>query len=135
MADPFSVATGVFSLLASLVNISIKLNDLRNGFFEAENEIDRFLRELGDLTSVLTRLQHSRALSRLPDNLSRDLIGVLRNCNNTAAEAEILLLESSLRRARWFHWAHTGKNALNQLCRGLEAHKATINIILNLGSL
>jgi hypothetical protein len=128
MPDPFSITTGLIGLTGSLV----KLNDLRGDFFEAKNEIDSLFREVDSLMNVLTQMQN---LKRMPDSLSGDLLEVLQDCNHTAKEADFLLLRSSLNPLPSLYWACTGKKEVLQLCRKLEAQKATIGIILNLSSL
>jgi hypothetical protein len=134
MADPFSLTAGCIGLLATLAGASIKLNDLRNDFVEAKAEIDSLLRELNDITHVLMRLRNSQNNLKLPGGLTRDLSGVLKNCERTAQDAEVLLLTSAMKRFRGFSWAITGKKEFLQTCRGLEAHKATLNIIVTLSS-
>lgn len=128
MPDPLSITTGLTGLIASLV----KLDNLRVDFFEAKNEIDSLFREVDSLMNVLTQLQN---LKRMPDSLSRDLLEVLQDCNESAQKADILLLRSSLSHVPSLYWAYTGKREVLQLCRELEAQKATIGIILNLSSL
>ena len=128
MPDPLSITTGVVGLIGSLV----RLNDLRGDFFEAKNEINSFFREVDSLMNVLTRLQN---LNHMPDSLSRDLLEVLQDCNDTAQKADILLLRSSLSQLPSLYWVYTGKKEVLQLCREIGAQKATIGIILNLSSL
>jgi hypothetical protein len=134
MTDPFSITVGVIGLLSSLAGMSVQLNEMRKEFVEAENEIDALLRELGDLTNVLSKLQNAQGELGLPDNLSRDLAVLLRNCSSTATEVEIHLRKSSARRFRAAYWTFSGKKECLQLCRGLEAFKATISITLNVYS-
>jgi hypothetical protein len=95
-------------------------------------EIDSLFREVDSLMKVLTQL---RNIKRMPDSLSRDLLEVLQDCNHTAKRADILLLRSSLSQLPSLYWAYTGKREVLQLCRELEAQKATIGIILNLSTL
>jgi hypothetical protein len=134
MTDPFSITVGVIGLLSSLAGMSVQLNDLRKSFAEAEDEIDSLLRELTDLTNVLSRLQNTQGELTLPDNVLCDLAVLLRNCSSTATEAEIHLRKSSTRRFRAAYWTFSGKKECIQLRRGLEAYKATISIALNLYS-
>jgi Fungal N-terminal domain of STAND proteins len=134
MTDPFSITVGVVGLLSTLAGVSVQLNDMRKEFMEAENEIDSLLRELTDLTNVLSKLQAAQGGLSLPHTLSRDLAGLLRNCSDSATEAEIPLRKSSARRFRAAHWSFSGKKECLQLCRGLEAYKATLNIALNVYS-
>lgn len=94
--DPFSITVGTIGLISSLTTISIKLNELRIDFVEAKTEIDSMLREFTDLSSILARLQNSGRASDLPGTLSRDLFGVLTNCNRTILEAETLLQNGKL---------------------------------------
>jgi hypothetical protein len=130
--DPFSITVGVVGLLSTLAGMSVQINDMRKEFVEAENEIDALLRELTDLSNVLSKLQNCHL--GLPDNLSKDLALLLRNCSSTATEAEIHLRKSSARRFRAAYWSFSGKKECLQLCRGLEAYKATISITLNVYS-
>jgi STAND-like protein len=134
MTDPFSITVGVIGLLSSLTSVSIQLNELIRDFSEAENDIELLLRELTDLTSALPGLQEVQASSLLQDNLSRDLEGVLENCGRLAVKAEVYLRKSSNRKFRGLFWAFSGKKECRQMCRGLEAHKATLSITLNLCS-
>jgi Fungal N-terminal domain of STAND proteins len=130
--DPFSITVGVVGLLSTLAGMSVQINDMRKEFVEAENEIDALLRELTDLSNVLSKLQNCHL--GLPDNLSKDLALLLRNCSSTATEAEIHLRKSSARRFRAAYWSFSGKKECLQLCRSLEAYKATISITLNVYS-
>jgi hypothetical protein len=136
MLDPFSLTGGIIGLLSSLTSLSIIVNEIIKDFVEAKTEINVLFRELTDLTNVLTQLQTTKGYLRLPNNLAEDLTGILRSCSDTAEEVGFLLRRSAVKRrpVRGAYWACIGKKECLQLCRGLEAHKATVNIILSLCS-
>ena len=134
MPEPLSIAAGVVGLISSLTALSLNLNQMRRSFVAAEAEINAFLHELRDLTTLLQRLHRSELLLRLPDNMSQDFLGVLKNCGSTAEEVDIMLTKASIKRFRGASWVLSGKNDFLRLCRGLEAHKATLGVTLNFTS-
>jgi hypothetical protein len=132
--EGFSIVAGVFGLLSAITTLSIRLDEFRTTYTEAVSEIDTLNQELNDLSTILKRL-HEAEETFAVSNLAQDLHGVLENCNRTVVATDILLQKAYSRRLRGLYWAFSGKRECMQLCRGLEAHKSTINIAVTLTSL
>jgi len=132
--EAFPIVVGTASLLSAITTLSIRLNEFRQTYTEAVSEIDGLTRELSDLSTVIIRLHEAGGADALP-GLEKDLNGVLANCNRTIKDTEKHLQQASSRRFPGVYWAFSGKRECLQLCRGLEAHKSTLNITLSLSSL
>ena len=98
-------------------------------------DLERPSRELNDLTMILQRLQSPGTVASLPSNLTQDLDQVLQNCSRTVVEMDIFLKKAAARRMRAMSWAFSGKKECLEICRAIEAHKATINITLAVSSM
>lgn len=125
------VVSGALSLLASITTLSVRLNEFRADYTEAVSEIDALNHELNDLSTILSRL-HEAGETLASSHLAQDLVGVFENCNRTVISIKLLLQKAHARKFRGFYWAFFGKKECLQLCRGLEAHKSTINIAMTL---
>jgi Fungal N-terminal domain of STAND proteins len=132
--DPLSITASALGILGTVTALSMTINTFRKDFTEARTEIDRVTGDLNELSMILSRLGSAREIDALPDNLSKDLGGVLKNCKQTVVELEVHLEKSSKKTFRGATWAFSGKKDCLELCRRMESHKLTINTALTMAT-
>ncbi|KAF3923325.1 hypothetical protein ABW21_db0203337 [Orbilia brochopaga] len=133
--DPLSITAGVFSVLSSLATLSLKINDFREDFQEAEGEIRRLTDQVDALTLNLKQIEEAQSRGLIASRLRDDLSKVLQRLNTTIVETELFLKAAYARNFRGACWAFSGKKQCAQLCRRLESYKLTLNITLTLCNL
>ncbi|KAF3924408.1 hypothetical protein AA313_de0206136 [Arthrobotrys entomopaga] len=128
--DPLSITSGVLSVLSSLLSLSIKINDVREDFQEAESEIQQLMTEVDTLNLALKQIEQAESRGAIPSSLRDGLRKILQQLNITVVETELFLKSSMTSRLRGASWAFSGKKRSNQLCRRLESYKITLNITM-----
>jgi hypothetical protein len=131
--DPLSITASVIGILGAVTTLSIRINDLRETFIEAQADIEHLLSDLNGLSIILTRLRETNDVDHaFPPKLSEDLMGVLENCRKTAIEAELHLERSAKKTLRGVAWTFSGKKRFLAISRRMDSQKQTVNIALNM---
>jgi hypothetical protein len=108
--EPFSITAGVVRVLSSLTNLSMKINGFQQDFQDAESEIRQLTHEVDDLMLVLKQIEKAQAYSKLPSNLTGDLVTILQHLNTTIIETKLYLKGAIAKKLRGAYWAFTRKN-------------------------
>lgn len=136
--DPLSITTSCVGLLSSIADLSILISKFTLDFRDARKDMDAVRRELSSLSLCVENLRDdtSKPCDTYPPTVQRSLIDVLGNCDDVMVEMKTLLDKMSSKSVgRRVQWATVGHGEMNKLRSRLEAHKATIDIALEMVSM
>ena len=132
------VAHTCVSVLSTVTTLSIQIHSFVSQVRDARKDMDAVSRELSSLSFCLKTLQDDCENGKVayPEILQQTLVGVLQNCEKVLTEMQELLRKmSSGNIGRRVQWSLTGRDDMMKLKSGLEAHKATIDIALDMVSM
>jgi chromosome segregation ATPase len=138
MPEPVALAVIVAcsSLASSIVTLSKQITTFVSDFRDARKDMDAVSRELSSLSLCLEGLRDDSSKIQLPESLQRNLVGVLRNCDDVTKEMrEFLRKLSSENFGRRVQWSVIARDEMNKLRSRLEAHKSAIDIALDMISM
>lgn len=133
--DPLSIASASAGLLSSIASLTLTITKFVSSVRNARNDMDGVRRELSSLQLCVEALQNDIQDPQIqyPPSLQRSLVDVLRNCDGVTKEMETLLKQSTANSlGKRIKWAAIQQDEMNKLRLRLEAHKATINIALEM---
>ena len=129
------VAHTCVTVLSTVASLSIQITSFVSQVRDARRDMDTVSRELSSLSSCLQMLHDDCAGGQVnyPQKLQQSLVEVLRNCEGVLEEMQELLKKlASGNIGRRVQWSLTGRDDMMKLKSTLEAHKATIDIALNM---
>jgi len=132
--DPLTITASAVSLAASIGKLSVSISRFVFHIREARNDMDLVLRELVSLETILRMLAEDASNpSGFPDSLCVQIMGILNGCDAVTVEITQTLSKyepnSVLRKGAW---ALSGRDDMSKLRGSLEAHKAALNIALDM---
>ncbi|KAH7226379.1 hypothetical protein BKA60DRAFT_591811 [Fusarium oxysporum] len=137
--DPLSIATGCATLISTIGSLSLSINSFVRTCREARGDLDRVARELLSLQTVLELIQEDVAdeSKTFPTTLERHVSGIVTNCNSVAVELQECITKYSgdNRLKSKASWAINGQGDVAKLRSNLEAHKAALELALDMLSL
>ncbi|KAF5572945.1 hypothetical protein FPCIR_14143 [Fusarium pseudocircinatum] len=137
--DPLSIATGCATLISTIGSLSLSINTFVRTCREARSEFDRVARELLSLQTVLELIQEdvTDESKTFPTTLERHVSGIIINCNSVAVELQECITKygGDSRLKSKAGWAIHGQGDVSKLRSNLEAHKAALDLALDMLSL
>ncbi|KAF5556270.1 hypothetical protein FNAPI_5793 [Fusarium napiforme] len=137
--DPLSIATGCATLISTIGSLSLSINTFVRTCREARSDLDRVARELLSLQTVLELIQEDVAdeSKTFPTTLERHVSGIIINCNSLVIELQesITKYGGDSRLKSKAGWAINGQGDVSKLRSNLEAHKAALDLALDMLSL
>jgi hypothetical protein len=95
--------------------------------------MDLVSRELSSLSLSLNLLKGDSAKIDYPESTKQSLVEIIENCASITRQMEALLERFSSESLRGSaQWAFTGRDEMNQLRSNLKAHKAAIDLALDM---
>lgn len=132
--DPLSITLACVTLLDATAKLSKLITAFVKGTREARRDVDAFNRELSSLSLCVSMLKDEDF--KFPDQLQANLVSVLSDCEDVIGSMETLLqnrdVRSVLKRVKW---SLTDRDEVMRLRNRLEAHKATLDITLDMANL
>lgn len=136
--EPISISASCVGIVKSIVDLSLLIGKFVANVRDARKDMDAVQRELSSLRLCVESLQTDSQNPDLhyPAVLQRSLVDVLANCDGVIAEMTRLLQKmSSSSIGRYVQWVANGRGDMDKLRSRLEAHKATIDIALDMVSM
>lgn len=136
--DPVTITGSCVGLLSSIATLTIHITRFVGDVRDSRKDMDSVRRELSSLSFCVESLidDTSGDSTLYPDSLKLNLISVLTNCDGVMTEMNSLLESlSSKTLGRRVQWALSGQDEMNKLRSRLEAHKATIEIALDMATM
>ncbi|KAF5694138.1 hypothetical protein FDENT_1443 [Fusarium denticulatum] len=137
--DPLSIATGCATLISTIGSLSLSINTFVRTCREARSDLDRVARELLSLQTVLELIQEDviDESKTFPKTLERHVSGIIINCNSVVVELQEYITKygGDSRLKSKAGWAINGQGDVSKLRSNLEAHKAALDLALDMLSL
>ncbi|KIL94273.1 hypothetical protein FAVG1_02836 [Fusarium avenaceum] len=137
--DPLSIASGCAGLVSAIGSLSFSIHAFVRTCREARSDLDRVSRELLSLQTVLELIQEDVAddTTAFPQTLERHVSGIVLNCNLVVTEIQecITKYSSDNRLKVKASWAINGQGDIAKLRSSLEAHKAALELALDMFAL
>ncbi|PNP78151.1 hypothetical protein FNYG_08468 [Fusarium nygamai] len=137
--DPLSIATGCATLISTIGSLSLSINTFVRTCREARSDLDRVARELLSLQTVLELIQEdvTDESKAFPTTLERHVSGIITNCNTVVVELQECITKYSgdSRLKSKAGWAINGQGDVARLRSNLEAHKAALDLAVDMLSL
>ncbi|KAH6954782.1 hypothetical protein DER45DRAFT_571095 [Fusarium avenaceum] len=137
--DPLSIASGCVGLVQAIGSLSFSIHAFVRTCREARSDLDRVSRELVSLQTVLELIQEDVTddATTFPQTLERHVSGIVLNCNSVVTEIQecITKYSSDNRLKIKASWAINGQGDVAKLRSSLEAHKAALELALDMFAL
>jgi hypothetical protein len=134
LMDPLTVSGTCVGLLAGISALSKELTTFVNRTREARKDVDGFSRELASIGLCVSSLKDEDF--EFPARLQEQLACVLGNCDRTVQDMDkIVRKHSTGGLGQRLRWSLSDGQDVSRLRERLEAHKATLEITLDLGQL
>ncbi|KAG5656788.1 hypothetical protein KAF25_010341 [Fusarium avenaceum] len=137
--DPLSIASGCAGLIQAIGSLSFSIHAFVRTCREARSDLDRVSRELLSLQTVLELIQEDVVddATVFPQTLERHVSGIVVNCNSVVTEIQecITKYSSDNRLKVKASWAINGQGDVAKLRSSLEAHRAALELALDMFTL
>jgi hypothetical protein len=134
--DPLSITTGCLGLLAAVGKATLAITEFVRGCREARSDLAAITVELSQLNLVLELLKDDTAVSDdrvLPESLQAQILSIIANCSAVIDKINTALGKHG-GKAGAAKWVTFGKTEVAGLNMSLEAHRASLNLVLELVS-
>jgi Fungal N-terminal domain of STAND proteins len=136
MAEPFSITVACVGIVANVGKASTTIAKFVHKYREAKHDMGMIHRELGTLKLVLQVMAQDTADGKaqdLPDSLSQQILGMLKECDRIIVEIMDKLSkytgEGILAKSQW---AMNGREEMDKLRSSLAAHASALGIALDM---
>ncbi|CCT76144.1 uncharacterized protein FFB20_09145 [Fusarium fujikuroi] len=132
--DPLSITTGCVGLISTIGTLSLSINSFVRTCREARNDLDRVARELLSLQTVLELIKDAIDEDKtFPNTLAYHVSNILANCHLVVTELQGCLTKYGSNRLKTkAGWAISGQGDVTKLRSNLEAHKAALELALDM---
>jgi hypothetical protein len=134
--DPLSIATRCLTLISDIARTSFLIASFVRDCRAARHDLELISRELTSVEIVLSLLRHDITTTNaqaIPETLRGQITSIISNCSIVLQELdELLQRHNGERMDQAACWATIGNRDAARLRGTLEAHKAALNIALNL---
>ncbi|KAF9781937.1 hypothetical protein IL306_012705 [Fusarium sp. DS 682] len=134
--DPLSIASGCAALISTIGTLSLSINTFVRTCREARSDLDRVARELLSLRTVLELIQEdvTDESKTFPKTLGHHVSGIVTNCNLVVIELQDCITKygGDNRLKTKARWAINGQGDVAKLRSNLEAHKAALELALDM---
>ncbi|CAM1502852.1 Fc.00g076280.m01.CDS01 [Cosmosporella sp. VM-42] len=136
--DPLSITTGSLALAGTIGKVAVALTVFVRDVRDARSDIDAVSAELNSLKTILELLVEDveTATRPMPPILETRISGVLSTCSRVIDDIQDCLNQhEGSRLQKRMRWVAVGKGDMEKLRSTLEAHKATLNLALDMISI
>ena len=137
--DPLSISLACITLIGAISKTSTVVTNFVRDVRGVKTELDGVSRELQSLKAVLETLANDAGdptNSVLPETLKRQIAGIVTNCMGVVVEIEHTLERHEVTGlAKAARWKAIGLGDILKLRSSLEAHKAALEIALDMVTL
>lgn len=130
--------------MSSITKVCVTLNAFIREIRDARGDIDAVTREMHSLQTVLELLAEDAepsdptdpATTTIPANFRKQISGIVSNCTQVVEDIESCIKQhEGSKITKRIHWASSGKGDMAKLRSTLEAHKTSLNLVLDMVSL
>jgi hypothetical protein len=137
--DPLSITTGCVALLTVVAQTTKAITDFIRAVRDARDDLTAVNRELSELAIVLELMKDDLAVDDtkiIPEPLQNQIESIVTNCTAVVAKInEILKGYKERSKLSTLKWITSGKGEIVGLRMSLEAHRASLNLALELMSI
>ncbi|KAK1757184.1 hypothetical protein QBC47DRAFT_378573 [Echria macrotheca] len=134
--DPLSITTACLTLLGTVGKTSLAVATFIRGCREARSDLTSISGELTQLELVLDLLKDDAAVSDdrvIPESLQMQVLSIINNCSAVVDRINAVLQKHSGKTGA-AKWVAFGKSEVAGLRMSLEAHRGSLNLVLELVS-
>jgi hypothetical protein len=134
--DPLSITTACLSLLGAVAKTSLAVTTFVRGCREARSDLSSISGELTQLHLVLDLLKDDASVSDgrvIPESLQAQILSIIKNCSVVIDNIDAVLRKHSGKTGA-VKWVAFGKAEVAGLHMSLEAHRGSLNLVLELVS-
>ncbi|KAK3693073.1 hypothetical protein B0T22DRAFT_475921 [Podospora appendiculata] len=135
--DPISIATACFALISAANKTSLAVTKFVRGCYEARSDLAGIAGELSQLQLIIELLKDDSAVndSRItPESLQDQVLSTIKNCMAIIEQINDVVQKHQSKTGA-VKWASYGKTEIAGLRMSLEAHRGSLNLMLELVSL
>ncbi|XEV04989.1 hypothetical protein FSHL1_010276 [Fusarium sambucinum] len=135
--DPLSITTACIGLIGTVATTTLAVTNFTRECREARSDLTSINGELSQLQLVLELLRDDTTVSDdqiLPESLQEQILSIIDNCSAVVSKIN-LVLDRHSGKVGALKWATFGKNEVIGLRMSLEAHRASLNLALELVSI
>lgn len=138
--DPLTIATATTALLATIGRTTVTITTFVRSVRDARKDLEAICRELASLRLSLETLSDDleNPAIEINANLEKNLRRVLGSCETVVGKIEELLVKMLGAEGgvsggvKGIEWSVTVKGDVDRLRGGLEAHKMSLDLVLDL---
>ncbi|KAM0226797.1 hypothetical protein ACHAPO_012063 [Fusarium lateritium] len=134
--DPLSITTACIGLIGAVATTTLSVTNFTRECREARSDLTSINGELSQLQLILELLRDDTTASDdriLPESLQEQILSIIDNCSAVVSKIN-LVLDKHSGKVGALKWATFGKNEVIGLRISLEAHRASLNLALELVS-
>jgi len=128
MAEPFSIAVGVLSVLSTVTKLSIQFPQFVSAVRGAKDDITGVRGELEAISVSLAKLKESER--HIPEIFHKNIEELLSGCNVVLEGIYNQLRVIQASRAQSWRWTITGRSELVRRKSSLEGYKSALSLLL-----
>ncbi|KAK3380696.1 hypothetical protein B0T24DRAFT_199405 [Lasiosphaeria ovina] len=135
--DPLSISTACLALLGGIGKTTFAVTDFVRGYRAARSDLTALTGELTQLQLVLELIKDDTAVSDdkiIPTSLQSQVLAIIKNCFSVMEKVDTVL-ENHKGTSGPVKWVVSGKTEVNGLLMSLEAHRASLSLVVDLVSL
>ncbi|KAK4185120.1 hypothetical protein QBC35DRAFT_440076 [Podospora australis] len=132
--DPLSIAASCIALLEIVGKTASTVTTFSRGCREARSDLTAVAGELSQLQLVLELLKHDIAVvdtQIIPESLQTQALAIIKNCSAVISAIETTI-EKCSGTSGAVRWVSHAKTEVKGLRGSLEAHRASLNLVLEL---
>jgi hypothetical protein len=137
--DPLSITATCVGLASTITRTSLVVISFVKDVRSARSDLDSISRELSSLKTILELLAedvNDSTTQSIPQTLQKQITGIITNCTGVVVDIEKTLAKhEGGRTSKAAKWVAFGKNDVAKLQLSLEAHKAALEIALDMVTL
>ncbi|KAL6912584.1 hypothetical protein FSST1_010344 [Fusarium sambucinum] len=134
--DPLSITTACIGLIGAVATTTLSVTNFTRECREARSDLTSINGEMSQLQLILELLRDDTTASDdriLPESLQEQILSIIDNCSAVVSKIN-LVLDKHSGKVGALKWATFGKNEVIGLRISLEAHRASLNLALELVS-
>ncbi|KAK3332970.1 hypothetical protein B0T19DRAFT_398689 [Cercophora scortea] len=135
--DPISIATACLALISAAGKTSLAVTKFVRGCYEARSDLAGIAGELSQLQLIIELLKDDSAVndsSITPESLQAQVLSTIKNCMAIIEQINDVVQKHQSKIGA-VKWASYGKTEIAGLRMSLEAHRGSLNLMLELVSL
>ncbi|RKK92166.1 hypothetical protein BFJ68_g15990 [Fusarium oxysporum] len=134
--DPLSITSACVALLGAVTKTTLAVTNFTRDCRDARSDLTSITGELSQLHLVLELLKDDTAVTDdriIPESLQKQILSIIDNCSAVVSKINSIL-DNHAGKAGVLKWVTFGKTEVVGLRMSLEAHRGSLNLVLELVS-